>query len=31
MEWAQYLTRGVPPTKRLLIGGNWYVKYDTKF
>lgn len=22
-EWASYLTRGVAPTKRLLIGGNW--------
>lgn len=23
-EWAQYLARGLPPTKKLLIGGNWY-------
>mmetsp|Transcript_29764 Transcript_29764/g.49784 ORF Transcript_29764/g.49784 Transcript_29764/m.49784 type:complete len:267 (+) Transcript_29764:92-892(+) len=23
MEWADYLTRGCPPAKRMLIGGNW--------
>jgi len=23
MDWATYLTRGVPPAKRNLIGGNW--------
>lgn len=23
MEWATYLTRGPPPLKRMLIGGNW--------
>lgn len=23
MEWASYLTYGVPPAKQMLIGGNW--------
>lgn len=23
MEWATYLSRGAPPAKRALIGGNW--------
>lgn len=23
MEWASYLAKGVPPAKRMLIGGNW--------
>lgn len=23
IEWSSYLARGVPPTKRMLIGGNW--------
>jgi len=23
MEWSSYLTRGAPPAKRMLIGGNW--------
>jgi len=23
MEWGTYISRGVPPAKRCLIGGNW--------
>lgn len=23
MEWSNYLARGVPPTRKILIGGNW--------
>ena len=28
MEWSSYLSRGAPPMKKMLIGGNWYDKYN---